>query len=92
MPKSPSPPADLTGHTRRNWIVVGPVDGFRALWLCHCTECGVETRTYPTSRLVGHGGRLHKCAASVDKPERNPRNVDLSGQPITWADLGDPCV
>lgn len=89
MPKPKHPDnADLTGTIRGNWLVLGPLDGFKTLWLCRCTVCQTETRTYPRSRLVGRGGGLHKCAASAN--EKAGR--DLNGNPITWADLGDPCV
>lgn len=84
--------ADLTGLIRGNWLVEAPVDGFRTLWLCRCLACQSETRTYPRSRLTGKGGRLHGCAANHDKPDTEKVGRDLNGQPITWADLGDPCV
>lgn len=86
--------ADLTGLIRGNWLVLGPVEGSHGdRWTCQCLVCQAETRVYPRERLTGHGGRLHGCANTAPiKPARNPRNVDLSGNALTWADLGDPCV
>lgn len=88
--------ADLTGLIRGNWLVLGPVeDSFGNLWHCRCLVCQAETQVLPRKRLIGPGGRMPACTApSPDgpAPARNPRNVDLSGNALTWADLGDPCV
>lgn len=93
MPKPKHPDnADLTGTIRGNWLVLGPLDGFKTLWLCRCLVCQAETRTYPFSRLTRAGGRMHGCATNDQAPANEKVGRDLSGQPITWADLGDPCV
>lgn len=71
MPRKKTPvPDDLTGHRRRNWVVLGPVpDTLNTQWRCLCVTCGAETRTYPRSRLTGHGGGLHSCTAGKAKPD-----------------------
>lgn len=71
MPRKKTPvPDDLTGHTRLNWVVLGPVpDTLNTQWRCLCVTCGTETRTYPRSRLIGAGGRLHSCTAGKAKPD-----------------------
>lgn len=71
MPRKKTPvPDDLTGRTRLNWVVLGPVpDTLNTQWRCLCVTCGTETRTYPRSRLLGAGGRLHSCTAGKTKPD-----------------------